>query len=268
MELPVWFEVTTLVGLTVMLLADLAIVARRPHEPSMKEAGLWVGFYVALALIFGAVFWAVTNGTLATEFYAGWLTEYSLSVDNLFVFVIIMAASVCHETYQQKLLLVGIVLALVLRGVFIAGRGRPHRAGSPGSSTSSAPSWSTRRSTWSGTAVRRTNTRRTPSSGGCRKVLPITQDYHGAKIRVTENGKRFFTPMIIVMIAIGTTDLIFALDSHPGDLRPHPGAVHRLHRQRLRAHGPAPALLPAGRAAATGWSTCPSASRSSSPSSA
>jgi len=90
-ELPVWFEVTTLVGLTVLLLADLAIVARRPHEPSMKEAGLWVGFYVGLAVIFGAVFWSVTNATLATEFYAGWLTEYSLSVDNLFVFVIIMA---------------------------------------------------------------------------------------------------------------------------------------------------------------------------------
>jgi tellurite resistance protein TerC len=90
-ELPVWFEITTFVGLTVLLLADLAIVARRPHEPSIKEASLWVSFYISLALVFGLLMLAFTNGTYATEFYAGWLTEYSLSVDNLFVFVIIMA---------------------------------------------------------------------------------------------------------------------------------------------------------------------------------
>jgi tellurite resistance protein TerC len=73
-ELPVWFEVATFVGLTVLLLADLAIVVRRPHEPSMKEAGLWVSFYISLALLFGLVVLAVTNGQYATEFYAGWLT--------------------------------------------------------------------------------------------------------------------------------------------------------------------------------------------------
>ena len=91
MELPVWFEIATFVGLTVLLLADLAIVARRPHEPSVKEATLWVSFYVAWRCSSACCLLAVTNGTFATEFYAGWLTEYSLSVDNLFVFVIIMA---------------------------------------------------------------------------------------------------------------------------------------------------------------------------------
>src|SRR5215217_4351919 len=119
MELPVWFEVATFVGLTVLLLADLAIVARRPHEPSMKEAGLWVGFYVGLALIFGLIVLSFTNATYATEFYAGWLTEYSLSVDNLFVFVIIMARFRVPRHLQQEALMVGIIIALILRGIFI-----------------------------------------------------------------------------------------------------------------------------------------------------
>jgi tellurite resistance protein TerC len=213
-ELPVWFEVTTLVGLTVMLLADLAIVARRPHEPSMKEAGLWVGFYVALALIFGAVFWAVTNGTLATEFYAGWLTEYSLSVDNLFVFVIIMARFRVPRNLQQQALMVGIIVALVLRGAFIL-----------------AGAALIERFTWVFyffgafliyTAINLVRHRGEEDEyeenafiRRIRKILPITQDFQGAKIRVTENGKKFWTPMIIVFLALGTTDLIFALDSIP-----------------------------------------------------
>ena len=104
MELPVWFEIATFVGLTVLLLADLAIVARRPHEPSIKEASLWVGFYVSLALIFGVLLLAFTNGQYATEFYAGWLTEYSLSVDNLFVFVIIMARFAVPPLAEDKVL--------------------------------------------------------------------------------------------------------------------------------------------------------------------
>src|SRR5215218_3546727 len=119
MDLPAWFSIATFVGLTALLLADLAIVARRPHEPSVKEASLWVSFYVGLALIFGVVILAVTNGQFATEFYAGWLTEYSLSVDNLFVFVIIMARFQVPRKLQQEVLMVGIIIALVLRGIFI-----------------------------------------------------------------------------------------------------------------------------------------------------
>jgi tellurite resistance protein TerC len=117
--LPVWFQIATFVGLTVLLLADLAIVARRPHEPSVKEASIWVGFYVTLALAFGVLLLAVTDAESATEFYAGWLTEYSLSVDNLFVFVIIMARFRVPRKLQQEVLMVGIIIALVLRGVFI-----------------------------------------------------------------------------------------------------------------------------------------------------
>jgi tellurite resistance protein TerC len=213
-ELPVWFEVATFVGLTVLLLADLAIVARRPHEPSVKEASLWVGFYVTLALLFGILLLAFTNGTYATEFYAGWLTEYSLSVDNLFVFVIIMARFRVPRHLQQEALMVGIIIALILRGIFIL-----------------AGAALIERFTWVFyffgaflvyTAINLVRHRGEDDDyeenafiRRMRKILPITQDFHGAKIRVTENGKKFWTPMIIVFLALGTTDLIFALDSIP-----------------------------------------------------
>jgi tellurite resistance protein TerC len=213
-ELPVWFEIATFVGLTVLLLADLAIVARRPHEPSVKEASLWVGFYVTLALLFGILLLAFTNGTYATEFYAGWLTEYSLSVDNLFVFVIIMARFRVPRHLQQEALMVGIIIALILRGIFIL-----------------AGAALIERFTWVFyffgaflvyTAINLVRHRGEEDDyeenafiRRMRKILPITQDFHGAKIRVTENGKKFWTPMIIVFLALGTTDLIFALDSIP-----------------------------------------------------
>lgn len=214
MELPVWFEIATFVGLTVLLLADLAIVARRPHEPSIKEAGLWVSFYISLALIFGLLMLAFTNGTYATEFYAGWLTEYSLSVDNLFVFVIIMARFQVPRKFQQEALMIGIIIALVLRGIFIL-----------------LGAVVIERFVWVFyifgafliyTAINLVKHRGEDDEyeenafiRRMRKVLPITQDYHGAKIRVSENGKKMWTPMIVVILALGTTDLIFALDSIP-----------------------------------------------------
>ena len=214
MELPVWFEVTTFVGLTVLLLADLAIVARRPHEPSVKEATAWVVFYVALALLFGVVVLLVTNGQFATEFYAGWLTEYSLSVDNLFVFVIIMARFQVPRKLQQEVLMVGIIIALVLRGIFIL----------LGAAV-------IERFTWVFyifgaflvyTAINLVRHRDEDEDyeenafiRRMRKVLPITKDFHENKLRVTQDGKKFWTPMIVVFLALGTTDLLFALDSIP-----------------------------------------------------
>ena len=214
MDLPVWFEVATFVGLTVLLLADLAIVARRPHEPSVKEAGIWVSFYVALALLFGVVVLVVTNGQFATEFYAGWLTEYSLSVDNLFVFVIIMARFQVPRKLQQEALMVGIIIALILRGIFIL----------LGAAV-------IERFTWVFyifgaflvyTAINLVRHRGEDEDyeenafiRRMRKILPITKDFHGSKIRVTQDGKKYWTPMVIVFLALGTTDLLFALDSIP-----------------------------------------------------
>ena len=114
------FQTTTLVVLGLILLFDLLYVVKRPHEPSMKEAGLWIGFYVTLALIFAGLLFVLGDVQHGTEFLAGWVTEYSLSVDNLFVFLIIMAKFQVLRRYQQEVLMVGIIIALIARALFIA----------------------------------------------------------------------------------------------------------------------------------------------------
>src|SRR5687767_10269516 len=118
--MPTWFGVGALVLIVALLLLDLVIVSRRPHEPSLREATLWVLFYIGLAIVFGICIAVVSGPRLGGEFFAGWLTEYSLSIDNLFVFVIIMSRFAVPRIYQQKVLLIGIVLALLMRGIFIA----------------------------------------------------------------------------------------------------------------------------------------------------
>lgn len=143
MELPVWFEVGSFVALGIILAIDLLLVVKRPHEPSMKEAGLWVAFYVALALVFAGAMFYFTGPEYGGQFVAGWVTEYSLSIDNLFVFIIIMAKVLRTGKYQQEVLMVGIIIALVLRGIFIAWAPWSSNS-SAGSSTSLAHSFSGR----------------------------------------------------------------------------------------------------------------------------
>jgi tellurite resistance protein TerC len=210
----VW--ISTLIALTLVLLVDLLIIGRRPHEPSFKEASGWVIFYVVLALAFGVGVWIAAGPRYAGEFYTGWLTEYSLSVDNLFVFVIIMSRFAVPRPYQQKVLLIGIVLALVMRGAFIAA----------GAALIAQFSWVFYifGAFLIYTAI---SFARQEDSGGedfkenilirwSRRALPLTPEFHSTKLTVvTSAGRRLFTPMLIVMIAIGTTDLIFALDSIP-----------------------------------------------------
>jgi tellurite resistance protein TerC len=211
-----WVWVATLVALTAILVLDLLIIGRRPHEPSLRESSLWVTFYVALALVFGVGLAVLDSFTVAGEFYAGWLTEYSLSVDNLFVFVIIMARFGVPRQYQQRVLMIGIVLALLLRGGFIA-----------------AGAALLARFTWVFyifgafliyTAVNLLRQRGEPAEEEfkenvlirwSRRALPISRDFSGARLTVVENRRRLFTPMLVVLIAIGTTDLVFALDSIP-----------------------------------------------------
>jgi tellurite resistance protein TerC len=211
-----WAWAATLVALVAVLAVDLLIIGRRPHEPTMKEASGWVVFYVGLALAFGVGVWAVAGGKYAGEFYTGWLTEYSLSVDNLFVFVIIMGRFAVPRQFQQKVLLIGIVLALLMRGAFIAA----------GAALITQFSWvfyifgaflvytainfarqgePTEEEFKENILIR-----------WVRRAVPFSRDFDGAKITTRDSmGKRLFTPMLVVMIAIGTTDLIFALDSIP-----------------------------------------------------
>jgi tellurite resistance protein TerC len=211
-----WVWVVTLIALVVVLAVDLLIVGRRPHEPSMREAGGWVAFYVTLALAFGVGVWVAWGGQAAGEFYTGWLTEYSLSVDNLFVFVIIMARFAVPRQFQQKVLLIGIVLALVMRGAFIAA----------GAALIAQFSWVfyifgaflvyTAITLLKQGENDEEDFKENLLIRWSKRALPISSSFDSGKMTVvTEAGKRLFTPMLIVMIAIGTTDLIFALDSIP-----------------------------------------------------
>jgi tellurite resistance protein TerC len=207
--------IVTLVALGVLLLGDLFVIGRRPHEPSMKESFAWVGLYVGLAILFGGWIFVGYGAEPSAQFFTGWITEYSLSVDNLFVFVIIMSRFAVPRQYQQKVLLVGIAIALVMRGAFIA-----------------AGAALVREFDWVFyifgaflvyTAVRLgmhgeddpDDFKENVLIRWSRRALPMSRSYDGSKLMTTVDGRRLFTPMLIVMIAIGTTDLIFALDSIP-----------------------------------------------------
>ncbi len=208
------FEITSLVVLGALLLVDLALVARRPHVPSMREAGLWVAFYVALALGFSVLLLAVAGGETAGEFLAGWATEYSLSVDNLFVFVIIMSRFAVPRDNQQKVLLVGIILSLLLRGACIL----------LGAAAIEAFSWVFY---LFGAFLVYTAVQLLRAHGEheefrenvlirrARQVLPISESYDGARLVTRVGPRRMLTPMIVVLLAIGSTDVLFALDSIP-----------------------------------------------------
>jgi tellurite resistance protein TerC len=215
MNVPTWVWLTTVALLVGLLAVDVFIIGRRPHEPSLRECTIAISFFVGLAMIFGLGVLMTSGGRYAGEFYAGWLTEYSLSIDNLFVFVIIMARLQVPRRLQQTALLIGIILALVMRGVFIA----------LGAAAIKEFSWvfyifgaflvvtavrlamhkEDDEQDYKENAVLRLVKRR----------LPATDEYHGVKLLIHENGKRLITPMLVVIVALGTTDLLFALDSIP-----------------------------------------------------
>ena len=208
------FEIISMVVLTGILLADVLLIFKRPHIPSAKESTLWVLFYAALAVAFGLVLLNLFGADKSTEFFAGWLTEYSLSLDNLFVFVIIMTRFAVPKKYQQEVLMVGVVLALILRGIFIA-------VGAALIESFSAifyifgafllyTAWHQ--------AFRSHDDEEESESKlivWLRKRIEVSKDYDGAKIRTVQNGRKMFTPMLVVFIAIAATDVMFAFDSIP-----------------------------------------------------
>ena len=214
-ELPVVFEVGTFVVLGLVLLFDLLLVVKRPHEPSMKEAGLWVGFYIGLALVFAGAMFVFTGPEYGSQFVAGWVTEYSLSIDNLFVFIIIMARFSVPRKYQQEVLMFGIIIALILRGIFII----------LGAAIIENFSWvffifgafllwtAYKQATDNGEDEDEGSDNKL--IGKLRRVLPMTDKFDQGKIRTVVDGKKVFTPMLIVFITIGVTDLMFAVDSIP-----------------------------------------------------
>jgi len=215
MDVAGWVWAATLGGMAAVLVADLAIIGRRPHEPSMRESAVWVSLYVGMALLFGLGILVMSGAEFAGQFYAGWLTEYSLSVDNLFVFVIIMTRFAVPRPYQQKVLLIGIVIALLLRGVFIAAGAAALREFAWIFYLFGAfllyTAWKLVRHGEDDPSDFKENM----LIRGSRRVLPMAPEYSGSRLTTMRNGRRVFTPLLIVMIAIGGTDLIFALDSIP-----------------------------------------------------
>ncbi len=215
LDVPFYVWALTIGGFVLILGLDLAIAARKgPHVIAVGEATRWVVFYVALAVAFGIALTVVAGGQSGGEFFAGYLTEYSLSVDNLFVFVIIMTSFAVPQQYQHKVLLFGIVLALVLRGAFIA----------IGAAAIAAfvEVFFLFGAFLIYTAIQLARHRdEEPEVGNnpllrlMERVLPTTREYDGAKVVTRIAGKRAATPLLLVMIAIGSTDILFALDSIP-----------------------------------------------------
>ncbi|MGH3727709.1 MAG: TerC family protein [Micromonosporaceae bacterium] len=201
--------------MSAILIVDLVVIGRRPHEPTMRESLLWVSLYVGLAVLFGIGVLVTSGARYAGEFYAGWLTEYSLSVDNLFVFVIIMSRFAVPRIHQQKVLMIGIVLALLLRGLFIAaGVAIIHQFVWVfyifGAFLLYTAIQLARHSDEDSDEFKENILIRVS-----RRMLPLAKSFDGAKMTTRVDGRRLFTPMLVVMIAIGTTDLVFALDSIP-----------------------------------------------------
>ncbi|MCV7056130.1 TerC family protein [Mycolicibacterium gilvum] len=203
------------IGVIVGLLAiDLILAALRPHRVGFREATVWSVFYIAVAIGFGVWFAMTHGGDFGTEYFAGYIVEKSLSVDNLFVFVIIMTTFAVPEEHQHKVLTFGIILALIMRAIFIAVGATllslfsfmfllfgllliytaiqlfRHRDEDPDVENN--------------IMIRAT-----------RKVLPISDDYDGGKLLTRREGRRMATPLLAVLIAIGSVDLLFALDSIP-----------------------------------------------------
>jgi len=212
--LPLWFEIGSFVVLLAILLFDLLIIFKRPHIPSAKESALWVAFYVVLALIFALLMLLIGDAEHAGQFLAGWLTEYSLSIDNLFVFVIIMGRFAVPRKYQQEVLMVGIILALVFRGVFILlGAGLIASFSAIFYLFGAFLLWTAFNQAFGNHDDEGEND--SWFIRFARRHLKVSNQYEGNKLRTTVNGRRMFTPLIIVFIALGTTDLLFALDSIP-----------------------------------------------------
>lgn len=202
------------IGVTILFFVyEFFAHVRKPHEPTIAESARWSIFYVSLALLFGVGIGLVSGWTYGGEYFAGYLTEKALSIDNLFVFLIVMAGFAVPKAYQQKVLMIGIIIALIMRGAFIA----------VGAALIENYSWifylmgalllflayrqafgSHESDPANGKVV-----------GFARRILPITDTYHGDRLSVKIDGKRFFTPMLLTIVAIGFVDLVFAVDSIP-----------------------------------------------------
>ncbi|MFJ7410848.1 TerC family protein [Streptomyces sp. NPDC098077] len=210
----VW--VLTIVGLSTLIAVDF-FIGRKPHDVSTKEAGIWTIVWIVLAVLFGAGLAILGEGKASGEFFAGFITEKSLSVDNLFVFVLIMAKFAVPTQLQQRVLLIGVLIALVLRAIFIAA----------GAAVIANFSWVFYifgafliYTAWK--LIQEARADEDDDDWEENRLLKsiehrfgVADKYHGTKLFIRNNGKRVMTPLMVVMLAIGMTDVLFAVDSIP-----------------------------------------------------
>ena len=214
MNVPTWLWLATIAGFIAIICVDLFVVDSRPHAFSTKEAGIWVAVYIAFAALF-AVFVSVYFGlTYGGQFVAGYLTEYSLSVDNLFVFLVLMTSFAVPAVLQHRVLLIGIVIALVLRGILIVVGAELIARFSAIFYIFGAFLLFTAWKVWMSE-----DEEPDPQGNGLvrfvTKRYPVSPHFHDNKLTTRIAGKRMLTPLALVMLAIGTTDVLFALDSIP-----------------------------------------------------
>ena len=211
-SLTTWFVVIG--AILALIILDLLTVSRKPHEVKFKEASFWSIFYIAVAIGFGVWVWNSSGSQFGTEYFAAYLVEKSLSVDNLFVFIIILAQFKVPSIYHQRVLMFGVLLALVLRGIFIA----------VGAAALAAFSFTFvifgAILIWTGVGLfKHWDEDPSPEDNALvktiRKRIAMTDEFDGSKIFTKVDGKKLATPMFLVMIAIASTDLLFALDSIP-----------------------------------------------------
>ena len=197
-----------------LIVVDLLTVSRKPHDVMFKEAAIWSVFYIGVAIVFGIWVWQSAGSQFGTEYFAAYLVEKSLSVDNLFVFIIILAQFKVPSIFHQRVLMFGVILALVLRAIFIA----------VGAAALAAFSFTFvifgAILIWTGVGLfKHWDEDPSPEDNAfvrtIRKRIAMTDEYDGSKIFTRVNGKRLATPMFLVMVAIASTDLLFALDSIP-----------------------------------------------------
>jgi len=204
----------TIGAILLLIIVDLFTVSAKPHEVKFKEAAGWSIFYIGIAIAFGIWVWSQYGSQKGTEYFAAYLVEKSLSVDNLFVFVIILAQFAVPGIYHQRILLFGVILALVLRTIFIA----------VGAAALAAFAFTFvifgAILIWTGVGLFK-HWDEDPAPGDnkmvkvMRKRIAMVDEFHGTKLFIRQNGKRYATPMFMVMVAIASTDLLFALDSIP-----------------------------------------------------
>jgi tellurite resistance protein TerC len=215
LHVPLWAWAATVAALGVLLGADLLVSARRREPERLGEAALWTAGTVALAVAFGALIALAGNGAAAGQFFAGWLTEYSLSLDNLLVFLLLISSSGVARQYHGRVLMIGILLALLFRGALIAVGGV-----------------ALQQFAWVEylfgafliyVAARMAFRKGDPAAGAgdggglrfARRIVPVAAQGDGARLMTSVDGRRHATPLLVLIIAIGVTDVLFAVDSIP-----------------------------------------------------